>query len=132
MQAGIPYHLSLYLDLIRFAAALVVLLSHAWLVLFPMYPLHWPGPAAVIVFFVLSGFVIAYATDRSERSLANYTLDRLSRLWSVALPALGFGIVLSSFVGQSVFMPELAESSALLRTAVNAAFMAQAWFLDIA
>ena len=45
--------LSLYLDLTRFAAALVVVLGHSWLVLYPSYPLHWPGPPAVIVFFVL-------------------------------------------------------------------------------
>jgi len=132
MQGTMPHHLSLYLDLVRFAAALVVVLSHAWLVLFPRYPLHWPGPAAVIVFFVLSGFVIAYVTDRGERSLADYALDRLSRLWSVALPALGFGLALSPFVSQSVFMPELAETNAALRTAANTVFMAQTWFLDLA
>ena len=96
-----PHHLSLYLDAVRFAAALVVVFSHAWLVLFPGYPLHWPGPAAVIVFFVLSGFVMAYVTDRRDRSQADYALDRLSRLWSVALPALGFGIVLGPYVSQS-------------------------------
>jgi peptidoglycan/LPS O-acetylase OafA/YrhL len=132
MPGAMPSHLSLYLDLVRFGAALVVVLSHAWLVLFPGYPVHWPGPAAVIVFFVLSGFVIAYVTDRRDRDLADYTLDRLSRLWSVALPALGFGLVLSPFVSQSVFMPELAESNAALRTAINAVFMAQTWFSDLA
>jgi peptidoglycan/LPS O-acetylase OafA/YrhL len=84
------------------------------------------------VFFVLSGFVIAYVTDRGERSLADYALDRLSRLWSVALPALGFGMALSPFVSQSVFMPELAETNAALRTAANTVFMAQTWFLDLA
>jgi peptidoglycan/LPS O-acetylase OafA/YrhL len=127
-----PHHLSLYLDAVRFAAALVVVLSHAWLVLYPGYPLHWPGPAAVIVFFVLSGFVMAYVTDRRDRSQADYALDRLSRLWSVALPALGFGIVLGPYVSQSVFMPELADSNVAVRTAANAVFMAQAWFLDLA
>jgi peptidoglycan/LPS O-acetylase OafA/YrhL len=94
--------LSLYLDLARVAAALVVLLSHCWLVLFPGYPLHWPGPPAVIVFFVLSGFVIAYVTDGRDRTIGQYALNRLSRLWSVALPALAFGFVVSRFVGTSV------------------------------
>jgi hypothetical protein len=41
----------LYLDLTRVTAALVVLLSHCWPVLFPAHPVHWPGPGAVIVFF---------------------------------------------------------------------------------
>jgi peptidoglycan/LPS O-acetylase OafA/YrhL len=124
--------LSLYLDLTRFAAALLVVLGHSWLVLFPTYPLHWPGPAAVIVFFVLSGFVIAYVTDGRDRTLADYTLNRLSRLWSVALPALGFGMVLFHFVGHSVFAPEAADPGTLLSTAANALFVAQAWFLDSA
>jgi peptidoglycan/LPS O-acetylase OafA/YrhL len=132
MQGAMPYHLSLYLDLVRFAAALVVVLSHAWPILFPGFPLHWPGPAAVIVFFVLSGYVIAYVSDARDRGLADYALDRLSRLWSVALPALGFGMVLAPFVNQSVFMPELADADAMLRTTANALFVAQLWFLDFA
>ncbi|HEY7576230.1 MAG TPA: acyltransferase family protein, partial [Acetobacteraceae bacterium] len=127
-----PHHLSLYLDLVRFAAAVVVLLSHAWLVLFPGYPLHWPGPAAVIVFFVLSGFVIAYVTDEKDRTLADYTLDRVSRLWSVALPALGFGMILGHFAGQSVFSPEPTWPGAGWRTAANTVFLGQTWFLDLA
>ncbi len=127
-----PLHLSLYLDLVRFAAATVVVLGHAWLVLFPAYPLHWPGPAAVVVFFVLSGFVIAYVTDRGTQTPAGYALDRLSRLWSVALPALGFGMILSQFAGPSVFSPEPAYPSAAWRTAANAVFLGQTWFLDLA
>jgi peptidoglycan/LPS O-acetylase OafA/YrhL len=120
----------LYLDLTRFAAALVVVLGHSWLVLLPAYPLHWPGPAAVIVFFVLSGFVIAYVTDGRDRTLADYALNRLSRLWSVALPALGFGMVLFHFVGHSAFSPEPADPGTLMSTAANALFVGQAWFLD--
>ena len=124
--------LSLYLDLTRFAAALVVVLGHSWLVLLPAYPLHWPGPAAVIVFFVLSGFVIAYVTDGRDRTLADYALNRLSRLWSVALPALGFGMVLFHFVGHSAFSPEPADPGTLMSTAANALFVGQAWFLNSA
>ena len=60
--------LSLYLDLTRFAVALVVVLGHLWPVRFQPIPLHWSGPAAVIVFFVLSGFVIAYVTDGRDRT----------------------------------------------------------------
>ncbi len=123
--------LSLYLDLTRVAAALVVLLGHCWLVLFPGYPLHWPGPPAVIVFFVLSGLVIAYVADGRDRTLGQYALNRLSRLWSVALPALAFGLVVSRFVGTSVLAPEPADGAALLRTAANALFLGQSWFLDL-
>ncbi len=124
--------LSLYLDLTRFTAALLVVLGHAWLVLFPAHPLHWPGPAAVIVFFVLSGFVIAYVTDGHDRTLADFTLNRLSRLWSVALPALVFGVVLFHFAGRSVFSPEPDHGGTWLRTGVNALFVGQAWFFNVA
>jgi peptidoglycan/LPS O-acetylase OafA/YrhL len=127
-----PMILSLYLDLARFSAALVVVLSHAWMILFPGHPLHWPGPPAVIVFFVLSGFVIAYVTDGRDRTLADYTLNRLSRLWSVALPALAFGAILFPFVGRSAFSPGPADGGATLRSAANALFLGQVWFLDAA
>lgn len=39
------------------------------------------------MFFVL-GFVIAFVTDAKERTPRAYAASRLSRLWSVALPAL--------------------------------------------
>ena len=86
----------------------------------------------MIVFFVLSGFVIAYVTDGHDRTLADFTLNRLSRLWSVALPALVFGVVLFHVAGRSVFSPEPAEGGTWLRTGVNVLFIGQAWFLNVA
>lgn len=62
MNGKIPAGLSLYLDAVRFLAALVVLLHHTWPLLFPDFPLPWPGHSAVVVFFVLSGYVIAHAS----------------------------------------------------------------------
>src|SRR3954469_1403690 len=124
--------LSVYLDLIRFGAALVVVLSHAWLILFPAVPLHWPGPGAVIVFFVLSGFVIAYVTDGHDRTLTDYALNRLSRLWSVSIPALCFGLALFPFVQHSAFGPVPADSSPVAGSTVNALFMGEVWFSSVA
>jgi peptidoglycan/LPS O-acetylase OafA/YrhL len=46
------------------------------------------GNTAVIIFFVLSGYVIAYVTSTPERSVAAYAISRVSRLYSVVLPAL--------------------------------------------
>ena len=82
--------LSLYLDALRFAAAFTVFLSHystgrisgGLLWQFSDY-----GRTAVLVFFVLSGFVIAAVTDTRERSLENYALSRIARLYSVIIPA---------------------------------------------
>jgi peptidoglycan/LPS O-acetylase OafA/YrhL len=125
-----PVALSVYLDLIRFAAALIVVLYHVWDFLFPGHHINWPGPEAVIAFLVLSGFVVAYVTDGRDLTLANYTMSRLSRLWSVALPALGFGLLLADFTWGSAFAAAPSTGHAILHTLANALFLAQCWSLD--
>jgi peptidoglycan/LPS O-acetylase OafA/YrhL len=88
---------SLYLDLIRFLAAVLVVLSHypqlrlmsgSAVALIPNF-----GREAVIVFFVLSGFVIAYTTAEKAASLRQYAVARCARVYSVAVP-----VVLASFL----------------------------------
>ncbi len=82
---------SVYLNLIRFSAAFVVFLSHvsgsrfAGGLLWQMQPY---GNEAVVVFFVLSGFVIAYVTDGRETDARTYAISRAARIYSVAFPAL--------------------------------------------
>ncbi|MBL8697125.1 MAG: acyltransferase [Alphaproteobacteria bacterium] len=83
--------LSVHLDALRAIAAIWVVLSHmrswdvasaevaAWL------PLE--GHDAVIVFFVLSGFLISHAAARATGPL-DFAIDRASRLYSVAMPVL--------------------------------------------
>lgn len=91
---------SLYLDAIRFLAAMVVFLSHTaeqrWSggVLWQIIP--W-GSDAVVVFFVLSGFVIAYVVEERERSARIYAINRLARIYSVTIPALILTYVLDAF-----------------------------------
>ena len=83
--------LSLYLDLVRFVAATVVLLSHfaytrisgGEYLIFRRF-----GADAVIVFFVLSGYVIAYVSAERERTLGEYAINRFARLYSVVFPGL--------------------------------------------
>jgi len=41
-----------------------------------------------MAFFVLSGYVIAFSAERKHGTLGDYAVARLSRLWSVVLPAL--------------------------------------------
>lgn len=81
---------SFFLDLLRVAAALVVFVGHC-----SQYWFHDGFPliarlrhGSVVVFFVLSGYVIAYSTLSKAQSLKTYTVARLSRLYSVVLPAL--------------------------------------------
>ena len=95
--------LSLYLDLIRPLAAFAVLLSHISL---PAISgeLKWlrnAGPQAVDVFFVLSGFVIAYVCATREHTLKDYTVARAARIYSVAIPTLFLTFLLDT-VGQSL------------------------------
>lgn len=84
---------SLSLDVIRFAAAMVVFVAHfsysnisgEW------FEEIWAAPFAhhaVIVFFVLSGFVIAYVASGRENTPQIYFRARLVRLYSVVLPML--------------------------------------------
>ena len=81
---------SLYLDIVRPLAAVVVLLSHlAWptiggghLTLF-----KGAGGQAVDVFFVLSGFVIAHVCATRETGARDYAVSRAVRIYSVAIPA---------------------------------------------
>jgi peptidoglycan/LPS O-acetylase OafA/YrhL len=85
--------LSTHLDFLRFGAAMVVFASHVALPavsggLLSLRPLIELADDAVMAFFVLSGFVIAYTARTRDRDLTDYTEARLARLYSVALPAL--------------------------------------------
>jgi peptidoglycan/LPS O-acetylase OafA/YrhL len=87
--------LSLYLDALRFGAAFVVFLSHYAKFTRGMFWQTQPyGRTAVMVFFVLSGFVIAWVTQTRERTLEEYALSRVARLYSVILPAFLLTVVL--------------------------------------
>ncbi len=84
---------SLYLDAIRFLAAVFVFVSHAGHARFSdgfLNRLRQLDMAsdAVIVFFVLSGFVIAYTTLARTRGAQVFAEARLARLYSVVIPAL--------------------------------------------
>jgi peptidoglycan/LPS O-acetylase OafA/YrhL len=83
---------SLYLDLVRFLAAVLVVLSHylRFGIFDESVAAYIPdlGREAVIVFFVLSGYVIAYTTDNKQFSLREYAIARFSRIYSVAAPVL--------------------------------------------
>jgi peptidoglycan/LPS O-acetylase OafA/YrhL len=93
---------SLYLDACRFLAAVLVVLSH-----FPLYgavpeasPPWWLnlGRESVVVFFVLSGFVIAYTTERKNAGLRAYCVARCTRIYSVALPLVLLGFAGAAFL----------------------------------
>ena len=91
-------HFSLYLDLVRFCAAVLVVIAH-----FCQHDvvseaarqfLPQLGREAVVIFFVLSGFVIAYTSGKTAVSLRQYIVARCARIFSVALPILLATIVM--------------------------------------
>jgi peptidoglycan/LPS O-acetylase OafA/YrhL len=79
---------SLYLDAVRFLAALLVVFYHMnmrWLST-QILPLSGHGHAAVMVFFVLSGYVISFIHAGRENTPPEYWASRLARFYSLALP----------------------------------------------
>lgn len=97
---------SILLDGLRIAAALTVVVFHAsgqWTTAYPAahHQLGKWAHAAVVVFFVLSGYVIAFTTAAAARGGRQYALARLSRLYSVALPALLLTAVIEAVVART-------------------------------
>jgi len=101
--------LSAYLDLLRFVAAFAVLLGHMdqdglsmkWM------PLALFSHDAVVVFFVLSGFIIYFSTTARSSTWRQYAVARMSRIYSVALPSVLFCVLLALWLSrQPAFSPE--------------------------
>lgn len=105
---------STVLDLLRGLAAVLVLLDHTRHLFFGDPPLINPqgahpwlfdlsegltnsGPQAVVIFFVLSGYLVAGSAlrwmRRGDWSWRRYLIHRMVRLWLVLLPALVLGAV---------------------------------------
>ena len=84
---------SLFMDGLRVFAALLVFLGHLSYTDF-LGNFVWGAPLAeygfdaVIIFFVLSGFVIGFVADVKEKTGPAYSIARFSRLASVLWPAL--------------------------------------------
>lgn len=82
---------SLYLDLVRPMAAVIVLLSHVsqqGLTGGQLQAFSFTGVEAVDIFFVLSGFVIAHVHATHEADWRAFAISRAARIYSVAIPAL--------------------------------------------
>ena len=125
---------SIYLDLVRFTAACLVYVYHSnqRLLVTDILPVSTYGQSSVIVFFVLSGFVIAYITDTKENTLANYAASRVSRIYSVALPAVLLTLAMDA-VGRQLY-PALYVypfDQFLVRIASSLLLVNEVWFISI-
>jgi peptidoglycan/LPS O-acetylase OafA/YrhL len=130
-------NLSVYLDLLRYVAALMVYLFHAGH--FARYKLPFFGTyggLGVAVFFVLSGFVIAFSSTGKRRDIVDYFIARFARLWSVALPAILLTLVLDT-AGQWLALSAYAPMQPypaykwIAASGITALFLNEIWFLDI-
>ena len=129
---------SLLLDIIRFAAALMVAVGHSSQPFFgnAMRDVVSLASGAVGVFFVLSGFVIRYITLGRVSSLGAYTIDRTSRMYSVILPALLLTAVLDVLSHRANPVAYMGEWSwewhhPLIGFGTTLVFLAQSWFLEL-
>jgi len=118
-------------------SALVVFSSHC--------AQHWNDRAsallepfahnAVVVFFVLSGYVITFATlGRQQTDGYRYAVARISRLYSVVVPALLLTAILQ-LIGFNIAPDVYARASRGLdvaRYVLSTVFMQSAWFLSAA
>lgn len=123
---------SVYLDLVRAAAALVVYLTHSQLIAKGTVPLGEYGHSAVVVFFVLSGYVVAYVVDKKEHDWRSYAASRLSRVYSVVVPALAITLV-ADFIGRSndPGLYPYPWDQFLVRSLAALAMLNEFWFIAI-
>lgn len=131
--SGMTPAVSVYLDAWRAFAAFGVMLGHVGLPWFSATGAVFPnlGHELVIVFFFLSGFVIADATLGRNRGAIDYAAARLARMYSVVLPALAL-TALAVLAARTE--PELGvavlRGNESVRLALCAVFLQEAWFLS--
>ncbi|WP_046114945.1 acyltransferase family protein [Aquincola tertiaricarbonis] len=92
---------SLYLEVVRVVATVVVVLGHAKAFHLPVSQFcdrFHPGRDAVIAFFVLSGFVISWCATERDRDWRRYALQRATRVYSVAVPAVAFSLLVAAVI----------------------------------
>ncbi|PPD35137.1 MAG: hypothetical protein CTY19_03285 [Methylomonas sp.] len=128
--------LSVYFDLIRFIACLAVLIYHSNMrnIIIEPIALSNYGHSAVIVFFVLSGYVISYITNKKEDSLLLYSTSRFARIYSVALPALiitPFLDILGESLNNTFYIGKTTHDYWYLRILAGLFFLNEIWFISI-
>ena len=96
---------SFYLDLFRGVSSQLVLVGHMLMTykIIDVYYLPKVQNLGVLIFFILSGFLISQTTfiKSSLYGLKNYLIDRFSRIYFSFLPALFFVLVIDVFIRSS-------------------------------
>lgn len=127
--------LSVYLDVVRVLAAFAVLVAHvdqdglygAWI------PLVAFSHEAVVVFFVLSGLVIAHSTLARQAGWAHYVVARAARVLSVVVPAIVLSFAVkgfAAFLDPGALAHEfLAEDLRIENVLTSMLFLNESWSL---
>jgi peptidoglycan/LPS O-acetylase OafA/YrhL len=129
---------SLFLDFTRIVAALVVLYGHAVLEFYGGVDESNPflitnmRHFAVVLFFVLSGYVIAFSTNVNNRGAKKYIVARLSRLYSMVLPALVVSFLIECMINHFTYNSFHLEFQSLLRYPIAVLFMNEFWMFSSA
>lgn len=94
-----------YLDALRAVAANLVVVSHVLLLYFPNQYAYRGGTTAVVIFFLLSGFLITQSmlnwATRPGMRLPGFLADRVARIMTPFVPALVLVALLNVFVIES-------------------------------
>lgn len=126
---------SVYLDLVRFIAAFLVYLYHSnqRFLTESILPASDYGHSSVMVFFVLSGFVIAFVTATKENTWVSYSASRMARVFSVTVPAIFLTVFLDA-IGRNLY-PEIYSGypydKFILRIGSSLAMLNEVWLLSI-
>lgn len=127
---------SLYLDVIRLLAALFVVYAHTNVrfLLPDKLPLAEFAHSAVTVFFVLSGFVVAFVVEKRENSPSAYAASRAARILSLSILAVVLTPVLD-LIGRSaapdLYLKIIPSDYAWLRIGASLFFLAEIWAVSI-
>ena len=136
MNHAMSREFSLYLDAVRFLAALMVVFYHMnmrWLST-QIVPLSDHGHAAVMIFFVLSGYVISYIHAKRENTPAEYWASRLSRFYSLAIPVVLITPLLDmagEALRPAIYEGWTTHGLAPVRIATSLAWLNEVWTISI-
>jgi peptidoglycan/LPS O-acetylase OafA/YrhL len=131
-HAALPSAFSSLLDLLRIYSALCVVVHHASLEWFGELNLlgFLHGHDAVIVFFVLSGYVIAHSQAGNPKPLKSFIRERFIRLLSGTIPALGLTASCTFFLlwNNPLHFDYFSNSFELIRHLSCLFFVQSIWF----
>lgn len=124
---------SIYLDLLRFIAALLVFVSHIPAFIDGnLWQIGLFGSESVMIFFVLSGYVISYVVYDKKETAKRYAVSRLARIYSVAIPALLLTFILYNWAlhinPTSLSGVSLRVDSQAVSLITGLFFVNQSWF----